>query len=126
MEGWQKRTKVTVPAGGNIDVSLPGGRPVLEKLTIWAVSRDAVSALSFQAKLNSINFGAAVVHAGPGKLAIIVFDSGDGAADAFLIPVGTAALGDIDPFGFVLNIASTHGSDQEVTLYFAGIGHPGG
>jgi hypothetical protein len=125
MYAWQKKIKVSVPAGGNIDVPLPDGRPVLEKLTIWALSgtRNTTTGLTFQAKLNTINFGGATVHAGPGRLAVIVFQSGDGAADAFLVPTGQD---DVDAFNLVMNIASVHGADQEVSLYFAGVGHAGG
>jgi len=126
MYGWQKKVKVTVPATGNIDVPLPGGRPVLEKLTVWATGGERIlTGLTFQAKVNAVNFGSAVAHAGPGKLAAPVFQSGDGAVDALLLPTGFASQADGDPWNFVINVASA-GAEQEVTMYFAGIGHPGG
>jgi hypothetical protein len=125
--GWQSKIKVTVPATGNIDVPLPDGRPTLEKCTIWATGgARLLEGLTFQAKLNGINFGSSVAHVGPARFSSDVFRSGDGAADAFILPTGIDDINIGDPWDFVMNITSTLGSDQEVTLYFVGIGHAGG
>ena len=125
MHGFQQKTKVTVEANDNIDVPLVH-RSVLEKLTIWAVSGErSVRDLSFQVRINGVDFGAAVAFAGPAKLAEPIFRAGDGAADALLIPV-SGVIPALDPLSFVVNIASTFGTDQEVTLYFAARANPGG
>jgi hypothetical protein len=133
--GWQKKVKVLVEGtggAGELDVPLPEGRPVLEKLTVWLTTDIiGVEQLTFQAKLNGVNFGAPVViGAGVAPRAQLIFQSGDGANDAFLIPtnrnVDKGAEADVDAFDFVINITNAVVPDQQVTLYFAGIGHPGG
>jgi hypothetical protein len=134
--GWQKKVRVLVEGTGGLgelDVPLPEGRPVLEKLTVWMTTDETIGVeqLTFQARINGEDFGTPVViGAGVAPRAQLVFQSGDGAADALLIPtsrnVDKAPEADLDPFDFVINIANAVVADQQVTLYFAGAGYAGG
>jgi hypothetical protein len=132
--GWQKKVKVLVEGtggAGELDVPL-SNQEVLEKLTIWLTTDGVgVEQLTFQPKLNGVNFGAPVViGAGVAPRAQIIFQSGGGANDAFLFPsnrnLSRPEEAALDPFEFVINIANAVVADQEVTLYFNAIGHAGG
>lgn len=131
--GWKQIAKITVPNGGYYDVALPAGRPVLEKLTYLALSGTrSVAGLSFQARINGVNFGAAYAHAGPGVLAAVVFHDvvGTVTENMILPPApGDLARGEAsvpgDPIDFVMRVSSSHGVPQVITLVAAAIGRDG-
>lgn len=137
--GWQWQKKVTVPHGGSIAVPLPGGRPLLERLTIWASSGSRVIVnVSCQPRINGKNYGAAVAFVGV-KAADPIMDA---TAVGRVLPVGkgsmplgaAAAVGasvpsidtSADPFDFDVNLTNTDAVDADITLYFAGVGRDGG
>lgn len=131
--GWKNIQKLTVPNNGSVVFTFPGGRPLLEKLTIWALSGDrSVSGLTFQPRINGVNFGASVAHAGPGVLAQIVLQDVQGSPTENMVlpPVpGDLAQGDgspTHPLEFdVLITAGVVGRDQVITMAAAAIGRAG-
>jgi hypothetical protein len=135
--GWQRNQRVTVPASGSIAVPLPPSRPVLETLTIWAVSGlRNVTNMTFQPRINRRNFGSSVNVAGVPAANLIYSDGGD-TQENRIMPVGLGSIpnpyinGDTlqpgpDPFDFDILITSTSLVNEDVTLYFAAVGRDGG
>lgn len=126
--GWQWQKKVAVTNGTPEVVSLPIGRPLLEKLTIWASSgARTLTNMSCQPRLNGVNFGAATNIAGA-PAATLVFDS---EAEGHIMPhgLGTMDAPDTraDPFDFDVLVTNTAvGTTESITLYFAAVGRDGG
>lgn len=131
--GWKHIKKLTVPDNGSVVFAFPNGRPLLEKLTIWALSGDrSVQSLTFQPRVNGQNFGASVNFAGPGVLAQIVLQDvvGSITENMVLPPVpGDLAAGNgspTHPLEFdVLVTAGAVGNAQIITLAAAAIGRDG-
>jgi hypothetical protein len=128
--GWQWQKKVAVTNGTPVAVALPGGRPLLEKLTIWASSgARTLTNMSCQPRINGKNFGAAVAFVAA-KAADPIFDSN---AVGRILPVSKGGApadstgAPVDPFDFeVLLTNAAPATTEEVTLYFAAVGRDGG
>ena len=131
--GWQQTNTVTVAGTGTQVVALAPSRPILEKLTIWATSgRRTIASLTFQARINRVNFGTAVtitaaIAADP------VCGQGVTYAGELLIPQGVGGLDApdqssprTDPFQFDMLISNGDAAAATVTLYFTAIGRDGG
>lgn len=125
--GWRQDETLTIPASSNNRFTLvSSARPTLEKLSIWALGgATPLTGLTFQVQINGVNFGAAVAFAGPGVLALPVYQDVTGAvSENLLIP---PADGDLltggKPLEFSVLITSTHGSPQTVRMVASAVGH---
>lgn len=122
---WVKSARLTVPDGDSVVFSLPTSLPmILDKLVIWAYAdRMPLTALTFQARINGVNFGPSVAHAGPGPLALCVFRPVVGTATEGImfpssLPQGPRGDGSVYPFRFVFDVlvTSAHTDPQEIQM----------
>lgn len=121
--GWQWHTRVSVPAAGTAAVMLPLGRPLLERLTVWASSgARTLTNMTCQPRINQKNFGSSTAFVAA-RAADPIFDA---TATGRVLPVGVTVLSVADPFVFDVLLTNAGGADESVTLYFAAIGRDGG
>lgn len=131
--GWQSAQRLTVAAAGTGIASLPTGRPVLEKLTVWAVSGNRVLAnVSFQPRVNGVALGSAV-NVVAAAAATLVYEPASGQR---LIPTqkgtlaapstGPSGAVNADAFQFDVLVSNAGASSIDVTVYFVGVGRDGG
>lgn len=130
--GWTQLESLTIPNAGSVDFTLSPSRPVLEKLSIWALSgaRSLAAGLTFQLRLNGQPIGAAVAP-GAGVLAeAVVQDVVGSATENWIIPPSrnTDAVNlasGFDPFVLTVSVANATGAEVKVTMVASAIGRGG-
>lgn len=125
--GWQWQKKVTVPNAGTATVALPGGRPLLEGLTLWASSGSRVlTNMTCQPRINGKNYGSSTAFVAA-KAADPIMDA---TATGRVLPVGKGTMTTVDtsadPFDFDVLLTNAGAAPEDITLYFAAIGRDGG
>lgn len=125
---WQQQEKVTIAGAGTTSFQLRPNTP-LERLTVWVVSGPVrtVANLSFQPRINGVNFGAPVVIAGVIAAQAILTSGGATVENRMFpyVPPRAVADASLDPFVIDIFITNADANPATVTLLVVGVAHVG-
>lgn len=104
--------------------TLPTARPiVLSGLTVWAVGEVTAGNLTFQPRINGVNFGSAVVVSSGNQIANVIFSQG-GNSPELSLPVSAARDPEAGVYRLDFDIEITYATAADVlfTIYAAARG----
>ena len=126
---WQQAADVVIPANATTAAvfTLRPNCP-LDRLTIWVTSEAALTGTTWQLQVNGQDYRSGVAITGV-VAAHVIYNSGGGTsgADDVLFPFRNPRVpaADLGPFEVTIEVTSSHGSDQEATVWAVAIQHQG-